>query len=164
MPNPQELEARFWKALKSDRTMMLGLDGIADGHAQPMTGLTETDVGRGPIWFFTTRDNMLVREMRLGHRAIAHFTSKGHDLFATLHGDLVVEDDREMIDRLWNGWVAAWFPEGKDDPQLELIRLDPERAQIWLDENSLFAGAKMMLGLGDPKQDYKDKVAEITLG
>lgn len=163
MPNPQELEARFWKALKSDRTMMLGLDGIADDHAQPMTGLTDADAGRGPIWFFTTRDNMLVREMRLGHRAIAHFTSKGHDLFATLHGDLVVEDDREMIDRLWNHWVAAWFPEGKDDPQLELIRLDPERAQIWLDENSLFAGAKMMLGLGDPKQDYKDKVAEITL-
>lgn len=60
--------------------------------------------------------------------------------------------------------MAAWFPEGKDDPQLELIGLDPERAQIWLDENSLFAGAKMMLGLGDPKQDYKDKVAEITLG
>lgn len=164
MPNPQELEARFWKALKSDRTMMLGLDGSADGHARPMTGLTETDAGRGPIWFFTTRDNMLVREMRLGHRAIAHFTSKGHDLFATLHGDLVVEDDREMIDRLWNRWVAAWFPEGKDDPQLELIRLDPERAQIWLDENSLFAGAKMMLGLGDPKQDYNDKVTEITLG
>jgi len=163
MSDPQELEARFWKALKSDRTMMLGLDAVADGHAQPMTGLTAPDTDRGPIWFFTTKDNGLVNEMRLGHRAIAHFTSKGHDLFATLHGDLVIEQDREMIDRLWNRWVAAWFPGGKTDPQLELIRLDPERAQIWLDENSLFAGAKMLLGLGDPKQDYKDKVAEVTL-
>jgi len=164
MSNPQELEARFWKALKSDRTMMLGLDGIADGHAQPMTGLTDGDADRSPIWFFTTKDNTLVNEMRLGHRAIAHFTSKGHDLFATLHGNLVIEEYREMIDRLWNRWVAAWFPGGKTDPNLELIRLDPERAQIWLDENSLFAGAKMMLGLGDPKEDYKDKVAEVSLG
>ncbi len=164
MTSPQELETRFWKALRSDRTMMLGLDGIADGHAQPMTALTDEDTERSPIWFFTTRDNMLVKEMKLGHRAIAHFTSKGHDLFATIHGDLVIEDDRGMIDRLWNRWVAAWFPGGKDDPQLQLIRLDPERAQIWLDENSLFAGAKMMLGLGDPKQDYKDKVAEVSLG
>lgn len=163
MPSPQELESKFWKALKSDRTMMLGLDGVADGHAQPMTGLTHGDADRGPIWFFTTRDNALIAEMRQGHRAIAHFTAKGHDLFATLHGDLVIETDRAMIDRLWNRWVAAWFPGGKDDPQLQLIRLDPERAQIWLDENSLFAGARMLLGLTDPKEDYKDKVAEISL-
>ena len=44
-----------------------------------------------------------------------------------------------------------------------LIRFDPERAQVWLNENSLFAGVKMLLG-ADPKQDYKDKVAEVELG
>jgi hypothetical protein len=32
MPSPLELEAKFWKALSSDRTMMLGLDGLDDGH------------------------------------------------------------------------------------------------------------------------------------
>ena len=37
MPTPQELEAKFWKALKSDMTLMLGLDGVDDGHARPMT-------------------------------------------------------------------------------------------------------------------------------
>jgi hypothetical protein len=26
MPTPRELEDKFWSALKSDRTMMLGLD------------------------------------------------------------------------------------------------------------------------------------------
>jgi hypothetical protein len=41
MTTPQELEARFWKALKSDMTMMLGLDGVEDGHARPMTAQTE---------------------------------------------------------------------------------------------------------------------------
>ncbi|AHE53916.1 pyridoxamine 5'-phosphate oxidase family protein [Sphingomonas sanxanigenens] len=163
MPAPQELEAKFWKALKSDRTMMLGLDGVADGHAQPMTGLTDGDGTHGPIWFFTTRDNGLVRAMRESHRAIAHFTAKGHDLFATVHGDLRIEPDRAMVDRLWNPFVAAWFEGGKDDPLLQLIRLDAEHAQIWLDEKSLFAGAKMLMGLGDPKQDYRDKVADVTL-
>ena len=33
MPNDKEIEAKFWKALKSDMTMMLGLDGVEDGHA-----------------------------------------------------------------------------------------------------------------------------------
>ena len=30
-------EAKFWAALKSDMTMMLGLDGVEDGHTRPMS-------------------------------------------------------------------------------------------------------------------------------
>ena len=84
MPTPQELEAKFWKALESDRTMMLGLDGQDDGHTRPMTAHFERE--RGPIWFFTTRDNALVQATPRSDRAIATFTSKGHDLFAAVHG------------------------------------------------------------------------------
>ena len=80
MPTSHELEAKFWKALKSDMTMMLGLNGVEDGHARPMTAQVEAD--RGPIWFVTARDNALVQNLANGDRAIATFTSKGHDLFA----------------------------------------------------------------------------------
>ena len=34
MPTPAELQADFWKHLRSDMTMMLGLDGVEDGHAR----------------------------------------------------------------------------------------------------------------------------------
>jgi hypothetical protein len=44
-----------------------------------------------------------------------------------------------------------------------LLRLDTERAQIWVDASSMLAGVKVLLGI-DPKQDYKDKVAEVSLG
>ena len=70
--------------------------------------------------------------------------------------------NRATVDRLWNRFVAAWFEGGKDDPKLQLIRLDPTDAQIWLNANSLFAGIKLMLG-SDPKKDYKDKVADVRL-
>ena len=162
MPSPQELQEKFWKALDSDRTLFLGLDGVDDGHAQPMTALRDEGADGGPIWFFTTRDNGLVQAMRQSHRAMAHFASKGHDLWATIHGNLVLDNDRAVIDRLWNPFVAAWFEGGKDDPKLQLIRLDAEHAQIWLNENSLFAGVRMLLG-SDPKKDYADKVAEVRL-
>lgn len=162
MPNLQALQEKFWKALDSDRTLFLGLDGVDDGHAQPMTALRDTEQEGGPIWFFTTKDNGLVQAMRERHRAMAHFASKGHALWATIHGNLVVDDDRAAIDRLWNPFVAAWFEGGKDDPRLQLLRLDTERAQIWLNENSLFAGVKLLLG-ADPKKDYQDKVAEVSL-
>ena len=160
MATPQELEKKFWKAVKSDMTMMIGLDGVEDGHARPMTAQFDGD--RGPIWFFTSKDNGIVRKLGQGDRAIATFASKGHDLFATVHGSLSVDNDRRVVDRLWNRWIAAWYEGGKDDPKLVLLRFDAERAEIWLDASSVIAGIKMLLG-GDPKDQYKDNVAEVRL-
>jgi general stress protein 26 len=160
MPTQAEFETRFWKALASDRTMMLGLDGVEDGHARPMTAQTEGE--HGPIWFFTSKENALVGLLGRGDRAIGTFASKGHDLFATVHGTLSIDNRREIIDRLWNRFVAAWFEGGKDDPKLTLLRLDAESAEIWLDASSMVAGIKMLIGV-DPKKDYKDKVAEVAL-
>lgn len=160
MADARELEDRLWSALKSDRTMMLGLDGVEDGHARPMTAQLDGD--KGPIWFFTARDNALVQKLAPGNRAIATFAAKNHDLFATLHGSLSIETDRTMIDRLWNRFIAAWYPGGKDDPNLVLLRLDAEKAEVWLDASSIVAGIKMLLGM-DPKKDYQDKVGEVGL-
>jgi general stress protein 26 len=161
MPTPDELEARFWKALRSDMTMMLGLAGVAEGHARPMTAQVEGD--HGPIWFFSSTDSALVAQAGEGGRAIATFVSKGHDVFAAVHGRLTVDTDRAVVERLWNRHVAAWYQGGKDDPTLALLRLDPEQAEIWLDGSSLVAGVKALLGR-DPQQDYRDNVAEVDLG
>jgi general stress protein 26 len=160
MHTPAELEAKFWKALKSDMTIMLGLDGDDDAHPRPMTAQLEGD--KGPIWFFTSTESELVRQLNGGSDAIATFTSKGHDLFATVHGKLHLDNDRAVIDRLWNRFVAAWFEKGKSDPKLALLRFDPDQAEIWLDASSIVAGIKMLLGV-DPKKEYKDHVAKVTL-
>jgi general stress protein 26 len=162
MPTPAELETKFWKALKSDRTALLGLSRKADGHAQPMTAQVEGDEG-GPIWFFSASDVDLVQAIGGGADAFLHFADKRHELFASIEGRLSIENDRAAIERLWNPFVAAWFEEGKDDPKLRLLRFEPANAQVWLNENSLFAGVKMLLG-SDPKEDFKDKVAQMDLG
>jgi general stress protein 26 len=73
-----------------------------------------------------------------------------------------MDNDRAVIDRLWNRFVAAWFEGGKDDPKLALLRLDAERAEIWADASSMVAGIKLLLGV-DPKKEYRDKVAKVTL-
>jgi general stress protein 26 len=166
MTNETEIKAKFWKALKSDRTMFLGLAEGEDGHARPMTAQLdddgqEGDDYRGPIWFFTSTDGGLYQQIKGGDRAMAHFASKGHDVWATVHGTLSTTQDRVTIDRLWNRFVAAWY-DGKDDPKIALIKLDAENAEIWIDASSIVAGIKMLIGI-DPKQDYKDKVAEVTL-
>jgi general stress protein 26 len=159
MHTPQDLEARFWKALKSDMTVMLGANGLDDGHARPMTAQLDGD--QGPLWFFTATDNRLAQNLSAPQRALCTFASKDHALFASVHGTLQLEADRSMVDRLWNPFVAAWY-EGKNDPKLVLLRLDPEQGEVWLNESSVFAGIKMLLGV-DPKKDYRDKVAKVDL-
>jgi len=109
----------------------------------------------------TAEADASVREIR--ERAFAAFSSKGHDLFASVEGTLTLSDDRAAIDRLWNPFVAAWFEGGKDDPKLALLRFDAEHAEIWLNASSLLSGVKILLGV-DPKKDYRDNFADVDLG
>lgn len=160
MPTPEELRKNLWKAVKSDRTMMVGLSGVDDAHTRPLTALIEGE--GGPIWFFTATDAELVRQMGADSRAVATFADKGHHLFACIHGRLALDNDRAVIDRLWNPFIAAWYEQGKDDPKLALLRFDAEEAEIWENGSSLLAGIKMLVGI-DPKTSYRDHVAEVRL-
>jgi general stress protein 26 len=160
MPTPQELEQKSWKALRSDMTMMLGLDGVEDGHVRPMTARVKGD--HGPIWFFSSTGAALAQALKGKGRAIATFTSKDHDLFASVRGGLSLDNGRAVIDRLWIRRAATWYEGGKDDPKLALLRLDAERAEIWEAASSLVAGITALFG-SDPKEEHKDKAAEVAL-
>ena len=158
MTDKQTLQEKFWKTLASDRTVMLGAEGI---YPRPMTALAEGDTG--PLWFFTAQANDLAEAVaRKPRPGLLMLASKGHELFATAGGTLSQDNDPAVIERLWNPFVAAWYEGGKDDPKLALLRFDAEHAEIWLNEQSLLAGVKMLLGV-DPKEDYHDKVAEVNL-
>jgi general stress protein 26 len=162
MGKDAEIAEKFWKALRSDRTVMLGLAGAEDGHAQPMTAILDGESNAGPIWIFSAKKVDLVKALGRGAAAAAHFAARDHGLFASIHGRLTPDNDPAVIDRLWNRFVAAWYKNGKSDPEIQLLRFDPDRAQIWLNESSVFAGIQLVLGK-DPKEVYKDKVAEVEL-
>jgi general stress protein 26 len=158
-----EITSKFWKCLRSDMTLMLGLTGNGDGYCQPMTALMEKDADRGPLWIFTAKDVHLVRTLAgRSSTAAAQFVSKGHDLFASVQGVVNPVSDQAMVERLWNRFVAAWYPGGKEDPSLQLLRFDLTHAHIWANEHSLLAGIKIMLG-SDPKKDYEGKVVDMVL-
>ena len=161
MANETEIRDRFWKELKSERTIMLGVDGEPGGGMQPMTALIEEEDG-GPLWIFTSKESDLATAIGGGKPAHATFTGKKHDLFANVTGRLSINNDKAVIDRLWNPWVAAWFEGGKDDPKLTLLRFDADDAKIWLNATPLGAAIEWLLRR-DPKESYRDKVAEVAL-
>lgn len=160
MADKADIEAQFWSALKADKTMMIGLDGVDDGHTRPMAAQVRDD--EGPIWFFTSADNALVQRLQPGARAIATFVSRDHDLFASVHGAFSLDQNRAVIDELWNPYVAAWYEGGKDDPNLRLLRLDPDKGEIWLGGTGFLAGLKMLVGM-DPEPEFRERTAKVQL-
>ena len=160
MTQDAEITAAFWHNLRSDRTVMLGAEKGQPTSLRPMQTQLEDDEDHGPIWFFTSTDTALVQDLVADDLALFTFVSKWHDIFATVHGHMTRSQDRAMVDRLWNPGVAVWYKDGKDDPDLALLRFDPVRAEIWRDGSGLLAGLKVLLG-GDPQAG--SGVAKVSL-
>jgi general stress protein 26 len=146
--NPHEMRDTFWHAFAASPYVMLQIDADLDSAA-PMTASLDRDANHA-IWFFAGRDS---RWARLG-AATCTFASKGHDVFARFNGTLAEETSRERLDKQWSNHVEAWFPGGKDDPNLLFIRMDLGHASIWSGELGALAQAKMALGA-----DVRDEVA-----
>ena len=162
MNHDADITADFWKRLRSDHLVMLGLEDELPTSLRPMTAQVDGDADTGPIWFFSSTSASLVQAMAEHDLAVFSFVSKGQDIFATVHGHLIRSTDRSTIDRLWNPAVAAWYKGGKDDPALALLRFDPTRAEIWRDATGFLAGLSLLFGT-DPKPDPKANVAKVAL-
>lgn len=164
MADDREIEEKFWDELKSSPFIMLGVEGTRDGATQPMTAnFEDQDRDAGILWIFTAKDHDLTRAMGRSNRAIAAYSAKGHDLFASLRGTLEIRNDRATIDRLWNPVVAEWY-EGKDDPKMALLRFDVEDAKIWKSDVEGFLKPALNKLFGrKPEAGMKEKVAEVSL-
>jgi general stress protein 26 len=128
----EAVQKRLWKAIEERHgTGMLGLMSSGQ-HFQPMTAFVEEESGQ--LWFFTRKDTDLAQAADGGQ---AMFVIQTNDLQACIGGRLVETFDRERMDKYWNSVVAAWYPEGKDDPQLTMLRLDSDDAEVWLSSNPL---------------------------
>ncbi|MFQ8431821.1 pyridoxamine 5'-phosphate oxidase family protein [Amaricoccus sp. W119] len=154
MPSAQELREKLLKSLRSDEVVMLGVVGPKDNHKRPMAARFR-DSDATTIWFFGDNTTGLVRVVASGEsRAEACYSAKGHDLFACIHGRLSVDTDRAIVEELWNSDVAAWYPGGKEDPKLVLLRFDTVEAEIWEAGSGLLASVKSMFG-ADPASDHE---------
>ena len=134
----REAEEEFWNHLETSNTGMLGLDQPGY-HAQPMTAFRDGETST--IWFFTRDDTDLAKDAAVGsgQSAMFHYGSKDQNVWACIHGELSVHGpDREIIDRHWNPVLAAWYPGGKDDPNLTILRFDAGDGRVWVNEGGFF--------------------------
>jgi len=125
------VQTRLWDEIEKHQIGMMVVVGAEPQHFQPMTAFL--DRAENTLWFFAYRDSDLADAAASGAPALFVFQD-GRRLFASIGGTLAADDDRTRMDRYWGPTVAAWYPEGKDDPRLTLLRLDAHDAQVWVQD------------------------------
>lgn len=102
---------------------------LADGrsHARPMA-VAEIRPD-GDIFFATDIQSPKVAEIAANPDVVVTFQSGSQ--FASVIGRAEVVKDRALIDQLWSEAWKVWFPGGKTDPSLCLIRVDGREGEYW---------------------------------
>ena len=164
------LRKEFFTALDDSPFVMLGLEGVEDSRTRPMTAQVDRQdrdkEDGGPIYFFASKTDGVGEDIGQGARAVATFAGKDHKVFAHIHGNLVPSNDREVIERLWNPFIASWYKDGKDDPDLLLLRFDTEKADVWeADTGSTLKAAalKALFDIDPGKEHQSDHQATVAL-
>lgn len=140
MTDVHEVRQHMWEKMAKSPVLMVKLRG-SDDHAEPMTAQLDEDAD-GKFWFYTRKENRLAS----GGAAMAQFVSKDHKIFACIMGNLVEETDPAVIGKYWSDVVEAWFPGGKNDPDLTMLRFELEDAEIWESDESALGYFKMLTG------------------
>jgi general stress protein 26 len=83
------------------------------------------------IWFMTEADSPKVAEIRRNGKVNVAYASKDVSTYISAAGDAVVRRDQALIDAFWNDAMKAFFPKGKNDPNLTLIEVAVRTIEYW---------------------------------
>ena len=113
-----------------DFCMLTTVDENGDLHSRPMSSNGDIDPN-GDIWFFTAASSHKVSEIAKLPKVNVNFADPDNQRYISVSGRAQLVRDRKKIDELWRPEFKIWFPEGKDDPEVALLRVALERAEYW---------------------------------
>jgi general stress protein 26 len=111
----------------------------------------------GNAWFFTNEFSEKIQEVSRDNTVYLIYSHPGKNVYVTVRGTCTVILNRKKIDELWNPLLKAWFPGGKDDPKLCLVKVVTEEAHYW-NSNSGSMGVyfKMLRAIAN-REKYSEK-------
>ena len=103
----------------------------------------------GEIIFFTAAKSHKVEELTDDHSVNLAYADKGENLYVSIRGRARLDRDSDTIDELWSPAQKIFFPDGKDDPNLMVLRVRVRDASYWEGSSNMleraFDFAKAML-------------------
>ena len=113
-----------------DFCMLTTVDEGGDLHSRPMSSNGDIDED-GDLWFFTSASSHKVSEIEKLPKVNVSFADPDNQRYISVSGIAQLVRDRAKIDELWRPEFKIWFPEGKDDPEVALLRVNLEKAEYW---------------------------------
>lgn len=130
METPTKTQADFKDMVKDIRIAMLCThDSAGHIHSRPM-GTTEVD-DNGNIWFFSDQSSEKVKDIERNPNVCVCYSDPSDSTYICVMGEASVVNERQKIDELWTPALKVWFPAGKEDPNLILLKIDAHEAEYW---------------------------------
>ena len=128
----------FYKKISEIKfTMLVTHDEHGWMQARPFT--TQAAGRDGAVWFFTRMDSEAVADVQRDAKILLCYADTDKNRFISSAGTASLSHDRQLINELWSPAYKAFFPQGLDDPELVLLRVEISRADIWDFEKSKMA-------------------------
>jgi general stress protein 26 len=151
---------RAWELMEKIRTAMLI---TWDGHAQrarPMAAKVDRD--EHAIYFLTDARHHSVEQMEKFPTVTLAFADTGAEKYVTTSGKGVVSNDRAKIKELWSAYAKAWF-DSSDDPNIRVLKIAPEDAEIWDAPGKLVTSVKMLVAAATNTRPEIGENRKVTL-
>ena len=113
-----------------DFCMLTTIDESGDLHSRPMSSNGEIDKD-GDIWFFTNASSHKVSEIARLPKVNISFADPDNQRYVSVSGAAELVRDQKKIEELWKPEFTIWFPKGKDDPEIALLKVNLEKAEYW---------------------------------
>lgn len=113
-----------------DFCMLTTIDEHGDPHSRPMSSNGDIDPN-GDLWFFTSASSHKVGEVEESPKVNVSFADPDNQRYVSVTGVAHVVRDRQRIDELWRPEFKMWFPKGKNDPEIALLKISLEKGEYW---------------------------------
>ena len=125
-----------------DVAMLVTRTGEGQLRSRPMA-LADVEPD-GTMWFCTQVDSGKVNEIAGDNHVNVAMQSSSK--FVSISGKVFTVDDRQKVNEFWKEPWRIWFPGGKDDPSLLLLKVQGETGEYW--DNSGTSGIKYLIEAG----------------
>lgn len=101
-----------------------------DGETcRPMTAIKVCD--QGNIWFFSEKNSDKNKAITADKSVQLFFSHPGKSSYLVVNGQAEIILDKVEIEKLWIPFAKIWFKEGKNDPNISIIKVTPTNAYYW---------------------------------
>ena len=131
-PQSHEDDLQKLRGLVKDIDFCMLTTVVENGHlhSRPMSSNGDID-SNGSLWFFTNASSHKVNQIEKAPKVNVSFADPDSQRYVSISGTAQLVRDRNKIDELWRPEFKMWFPKGKDDPDVALLRVSLEQAEYW---------------------------------